>query len=239
MTASLWTKMKTGDEVARQELILGHMGLVGHVSRRFAGRGIEMEELIQIGSIGLIKAIDHFQEEKGFAFSTYAVPFIMGEIRQYLRDDTGVHISRSLKEQAWKIKEESARFEQEQGHEPTIMELSEKTGLSRQEIVLALTSVKRPVSVDEMMGQEEPSKEHSTFLLVDENARVEEKTVDHILLSQLVKQLDRRERHLLSLRYYMDLSQVETAKRMGLTQASVSRMEKKVLSKMRRIATMP
>jgi len=212
----LFHRARLGDEEAMEQLVKENEGLVVHVASRFFHRGQEAEDLIQIGMIGLVKAIRGFDEERGFRFSTYAVPMIMGEIRRFLRDDGVVKVSRSLRENGWKIRSFQESFEKQWGREPNLSEIAEHTGLSIEEITLAqgvfVKTVPYP-EVEETLGDEE--------------------LVSHALLAASLGTLSPSERRLIGMRYYLDMPQSKVAEVIGTSQVSVSRMEKKILKSLR------
>ena len=231
--AELLKRAHQGDKTARDQLVHSNIGLVWSIVRRFANRGYELEDLFQIGSIGLLKAIDRFDLSFEVKFSTYAVPMITGEIRRFLRDDGMLKVSRSLRENAWKIRKEAEKWQNEYGRDATLEELSAVTELSVEDIVLALSangevdSLYRPVPGAE--GKEITLQEQ----IKDEKNEIE-KQIDHIFLQELLEALDARERQLIYLRYFADKTQTEVAGILGTTQVQVSRMEKKLLQKMRK-----
>lgn len=231
----LWEEFQKGSDTARKELVLENMGLVRNVVQRFLKWGRDSEELCQIGTIGLLKAIDNFDAKKGFQFSTYAVPMIMGEVRRFLRDDGTVHISRSLRENSFRIAKASELLCQKLHRQPNVQELSEETGLSREEVILALGASERVESADEAVYEGEGNETRLEHFRSEKNEM--EAVENKMFLEDIFRQLEREERELLTYRYYEDLTQAETARRMQLNQVRVSRMEKKILAKIRRIAT--
>lgn len=212
-----------------------------------------MEDLFQIGSIGLMKAVDHFDLSLGLKFSTYAVPMIQGEIKRFLRDDGMVKVSRTLKENGWKIKQAAQRLSQEYGREATLQELSEATGLETEDIVMALDANVEVESIYKSVYQSDGNEIYLVDQVVGGSNGVgyssmgqamvntgglcedteKEKVLNHMLLEQLLGQLDDRERELISMRYFQDKTQVEVARYMGISQVQVSRMEKRILLQMR------
>lgn len=209
-----------------------NLGLVFTVVKRFLGRGCEMEDLVQIGSIGLLKAIDKFDLGFEVKFSTYAVPLIAGEIKRFLRDDGMIKVSRSLKEMAAQIYSTKDQMEKRLGREPMMEELELELGLSGEEMMLALESCSEIESIYRPVYQ----GDGNAVLLMDkleEKENANEKVLNHMLLEQLLKLLEEQERRLIDLRYFRDKTQMETARELGLTQVQVSRMEKKILKKMR------
>ena len=224
-TLALIERSHKGDKDARNILAQQNMGLVYTVARRFNGRGCEMEDLIQIGSIGLLKAIDKFDLSYDVRFSTYAVPMIAGEIKRFLRDDGMIKVSRSLKEMAVKVCMTREKLEKDYGREPTLEEVSE-------EIVMAMESASEVESLHKTIYQ----GDGNAISLMDgikEEKDASEELLDHMLLNSLLGTLEEKERDLLRLRYFEDLTQVQVAKQLDMTQVQVSRMEKKILGKLR------
>ena len=231
-TLALIEQAHQGDKTAREMLVEENLGLVFTVVKRFLGRGCEMEDLIQIGSIGLLKAIDKFDLAFEVKFSTYAVPLIAGEIKRFLRDDGMIKVSRSLKEMAAQIYSTKDQMEKRLGREPMMEELEVELGLSGEEMMLALESCAEIESIYRPVYQ----GDGNAVLLMDklvEKENANEKVLNHMLLEQLLKLLEEQERQLIDLRYFRDKTQMETAKELGLTQVQVSRLEKKILKKMR------
>ncbi len=248
--AELIKKSQAGDKQAREKLISDNLGLVYSVAKRFAGRGHDREELIQIGSIGLMKAIDKFDCSYDVKFSTYAVPVICGEIRRFLRDDGLVKVSRSLKENAWKVKQAQRELAQELGREATLAEISEKTGLESEDIVMALDAAIEVESIYKTVYQADGNE----IFLVDQvvngeagsvGCSVQDRTgadetgrlLDELVIKELLSGLSEEERTLIELRYFEDKTQTVVAKALGVNQVKVSRMEKKILLAMRKKLT--
>ena len=206
-----------------------NMGLVYSVVKRFLGRGTEYEDLVQIGSIGLIKASENFDESKGFCFSTYAVPMIIGEIKRFLRDDGAVKVSRTLKENAGKIGYAKEKLAKETGRSPTLSELEKETGLTKEEIAEALDAVRPVTSIYEQ-------NEDDTYVLdkIVTKESEEEKNIERIFLKELLDSLDNRSRKVILLRYFKEETQQQVADRLGVSQVQVSRIEKKVLETLRK-----
>lgn len=231
-TAVLIERSQAGDKAAREVLIEENLGLVRHIVKRFTGRGYDVEDLFQIGCIGLIKAIDKFDLNFGVRFSTYAVPMIQGEIKRFLRDDGMVKVSRTLKENGWKIKQAAERLSQLYGRDATLQELSAETELEIEDIVMALDANVEVESIYKSVYQSDGNE----IYLVDklpEKKDDNEKLLNHMLLEQLIGELGEEERMLIRLRYFQDKTQVEVAKNLGISQVQVSRMEKKILIRMR------
>ena len=237
-TIALIRKSHDGDEKARTQLVEENVGLIWCVVRRFLGRGIESEDLFQIGSIGLLKAIDKFDFSFQVKFSTYAVPMISGEIQRFLRDDGMIKVSRSLKEIAYKAFQAKEKFLDQMQREPTIEELSQILNLDKEELVMALEasaeveSLYRPVYQKD--GNEVPLLEK-----IEEIESQEEHVVNRILLGQLLEELGKDERRLIYLRYFENKTQTEIGKLLGVSQVQVSRTEKKILEKMRMFLETP
>lgn len=231
-TGSLLVKTKEGDLKARNTFIEENLRLVHHVVKRFAGRGVEMQDLFQIGTIGLIKAVDHFDLEREVQFSTYAVPMIMGEIKRFLRDDGMVKVSRRLKENAYRIRKEQEQFCKEHGREPLIGELSERLMMTPQDIVEALEACMEVESLQKEMYR----SDGSTTTLADQvpdNQNEKEDLLNHIVLKQLLVELEPKEREIIILRYIENRTQTEVAKQLNTSQVQISRYEKRILAKMR------
>ena len=221
-----------GDKEAREILVQENTGLVWSIVRRYMGRGTDSEDLFQIGIMGLIKAIDKFDLSYQVKFSTYAVPMIAGEIRRFLRDDGIVKVSRTLKENSWKIRRESDLFRQRKGREPTVNELQECTGMTPEEIVQAMDFSVEVDSIDRTVRQSDGSEISLLDRLQVENTRTEE-LLNRVMLEQLLAELPEKERRLIIMRYLQDRSQTEVARMMGVSQVQVSRLEKKILKQMR------
>ncbi len=231
-TLELLKRVHEGDKGARERIVEENMGLVYTVVRRFAGRGCEQEDLVQIGSIGLLKAIDNFDTSFDVRFSTYAVPMITGEIRRFLRDDGIVKVSRILKEAAAKAFRAREALEKQRGVEPTMEEIAQETGISAEELVLAMDAVCEV----ESLSQTVYSGDGTPVLLGD---RIPDRTdrnealLNRMLLAQLLELLSEEEQEVIRLRYFEEQTQVQVAKRLGMTQVQVSRAEKRILKKLR------
>lgn len=229
----LLEQSQAGDRFARETMIKNNMGLVWSIVRRFNNRGYEQEDLFQIGSIGLMKAIDKFDASFSVKFSTYAVPMITGEIRRFLRDDGMIKVSRSLKESGAKMKQAREKLQAELGREPTLLELSEETGMPREEIVMALEANGEVESIYKNTGASE-GKEICLADRLPQEKDSHEMLLNHMVLEQLLQELGENERHLIELRYFKERTQSQIAQEMGISQVQVSRMEKKILLEMRR-----
>lgn len=241
----LIARSQSGDKEAREILIEKNLGLVHHIVRRFANRGYETEDLFQIGTIGLMKAIDKFDLSLELKFSTYAVPMITGEIKRFLRDDGMVKVSRTIKENGLKVRVARQILQNREGREPTISEIAEQSGLSEEEIVIAMEADFSVESLYSAVYQDDGSEMYLVDKVVQgENGcvgsracgqgdREKEKLLDKMLLNQLLGSLNAEERELICMRYFQDKTQVEIAARMGISQVQVSRLEKKILLRLR------
>ncbi len=224
----LLKQAQTGDKSAREKLIVDNSGLVWSVAKRYFGRGVDADDLYQLGCLGFLKAIDGFDTEFGTQFSTYAVPKIAGEIRRFLRDDGAVKVSRSIKERSATIKMARQRLTGELNREPTLSELSQELDLTVEEIAAAETATAHTESI-----QRESGEDGFTLESVLTDGSMEEKLVEHIALKEAVSNLAERERLVIDLRYYRGLTQDKTAKILGVSQVQVSRIEKKALQQLR------
>ncbi|MFJ8065184.1 SigF/SigG family RNA polymerase sporulation sigma factor [Psychrobacillus sp. NPDC096426] len=222
---------QAGDKQARQQMIEGNTRLVWSIVQRFASRGADLEDLFQIGCIGLMKSVDKFDLSYEVKFSTYAVPMIIGEIQRFLRDDGMVKISRSIRELNFKIRHATDDFLKKHERQPTILELASILEVSREEIVMATDALRDPASLQEQLYENE-SGDALTLMdqMKDERS---EKSFDHIPLRELLEKLDKREQMIIYLRYYLDCTQSDIAERLGISQVQVSRLEKKILSQLK------
>ena len=236
----LIAQAQAGDRAAREVLIEKNLGLVHHIVKRFAGRGYDCEDLFQIGTIGLMKAVDKFDLSFDVRFSTYAVPMISGEIKRFLRDDGMVKVSRTLKENGWKIRQASERLGHKLGREATLEEISHETGIGREDVVMALEANVEVESIYKTVYQSDGNE----IQLLDRVASAgetgsgedeeKERVLDHMLLEQLLDGLEETERYLIRMRYFEDKTQSQVAGVLGISQVQVSRLEKKILLRMRR-----
>ncbi len=224
-------KIQDGDGEALEELVEQNSGLVKKIALRFTGRGVDYEDLTQIGMIGMIKAARSFDFDFGTAFSTYAVPLIMGEIRRFLRDDGLIKVGRSVKQKGMIIMREREKFLGIREREPKISELAELTGFSPEEVVECMGAVSNVVSLNEPVGDDGELTLEST--IADDSCTLE-KLTDKIALDEAIRGLPPLWRNIVYLRYYKELSQVETGKRLGITQVKVSREEQKMLTCLRK-----
>lgn len=231
MSASLETLLRRaqdGDKDAREQLVVENTGLVWSIARRFFGRGVDPDDLYQLGCLGFLKAIDGFDLQYGTQFSTYAVPKIAGEIRRFLRDDGAVKVSRGIKERAAAIKTTRNQLVHALGREPTILEISRQTGFSPEEIAMAETATAAIESIQQETGEEGFSLES-----VLSDTQTEEQLVERLSLKQAIGALPEREALVIQLRYYHGLTQDRVARVLSVSQVQVSRIEKKALSQLR------
>lgn len=233
-TLALIGRAHQGDKEARDILFEENIGLVYSVARRFAGRGAEMEDLFQIGSIGLLKAVDNFDTSFQVKFSTYAVPMIAGEIRRFLRNDGILKVSRSVKENQYKIFKMREELEKLTGREPTVEELADGMNLPVEEVVLIMESRTEVESIYKTVYQGEGT-EISLLDKLPEKENQQEKVLNRIFLEEILRTLEPKERQLIAMRYFQDMTQTEIAERLGVSQVQISRMEKRVLGKIRKM----
>ena len=247
-TSVLIARSQAREKDAREVLIEKNLGLVHHIVKRFINRGCDEEDLFQIGTIGLMKAIDKFDLSLGLKFSTYAVPMITGEIKRFLRDDGMVKVSRTIKENGLKVSLARQKLQGVLGREPTLSEIAEETGLVREEIVLAMEASVEVESIYSAVYQDDGSEVYlvdkvvrgadgsvgSSMAGVSGNEDSEkEELLNHMLLKQLLDSLEPSERELICMRYFQDKTQMEIASVLGISQVQVSRMEKKILLRLR------
>ena len=259
-TLELIKKARAGDKQARNQVVEENVGLVWNMVKRFHGRGYDPEDLFQIGCIGLIKAIDNFDLNYDVKFSTYAVPLIIGEIKRFLRDDGMIKVSRTIKENGWKVQRAARELSQELGRSATVDEIAAATELAPEDIAVAIEanrevdSIYRPVFqpegkevclIDQVMGEDGGYPGYVSSLAAgcsvgggqSSGGDLEkDKVINHLLLEQLLGQLAPRERQLIEFRYYQDMTQTEIADKMGISQVQVSRLEKKILTRLRKLA---
>ena len=228
----LLMKAQAGDKEAREQLVQKNIGLVKSIVSRYIARGVEKEDLIQIGMIGLIKAIDNFDTTYEVRFSTYAVPMIAGEIRRFLRDNGAIKVSRSIKDHRVAVNRSRERLIEKLGREPTIHEIAEDVGLSMEDILLAVNSGQEVASLQQMIYE----GDGSSIRLMDRlsaHSGEGDASLDRMMLADSLSALEQRERELIVLRFYYDQTQSQIAKRMGVSQVQVSRLEKRILRKMK------
>lgn len=239
----LLERAKKGDKKSRDTLVEENLGLVHFIVKRFLHRGYDAEDLFQIGCIGLMKAIDQFDSSYDVKFSTYAVPLITGEIKRFLRDDGLIKVSRSLKEHGYHIRQAEEKLYQKNLRKPTLEELADETGLSKEEIVMAVEANEEVESIYKTIYQSDGNE----MYLVDQislDGRIgdagiliqdaeKEKILNQLFIEEIMKKLDEGEKQLIRLRFYEEKTQTEIAKKMKVNQVQICRMEKKVVKKIR------
>lgn len=231
-TMTLIDRAHQGDKEARDQLVLDNMGLIWSIVRRFQGRGAEMEDLFQIGSIGLLKAIDKFDLSYEVRFSTYAVPMITGEIKRFLRDDGMIKVSRSLKEMGIKARAAREALTYSLGREPTVEEIAQKIGASKEEVA---ASMEAGAEVESLYKSVQKQDESGLCLMdkIEDQNQDHEKLLNHMVLEELIEQLGDKEKEIILRRYYENQTQTEIAKALNISQVQVSRLEKRILRQMR------
>ena len=228
----LLKEAKQGNKKAREDLISGNLRLVLSVIQRFTNRGENLDDLFQVGCIGLIKAIDNFDTSHDVRFSTYAVPMIIGEVRRYLRDNNPVRVSRSLRDTAYHAMQIKERISNEKGYEPTVEEIAKEMNLKKEEVVIALEAVVDPVSFYEPVY----SNGGDTIFLMDQigSNETDKDWLDEIVLKEAIKNLPDREKNILSMRFMKGMTQTEVADEIGISQAQVSRLEKNAIDSIKK-----
>ncbi len=235
-TLKLLEKAQCGDKEAQSALVKNNIGLIKSIVKRFLNRGYEYEDLFQLGSIGLLKAIKNFDPGYNVRFSTYAVPMIAGEIKRFLRDDGLIKVSRSLKELNGKIRQVKDRLIRDKGREPTLNEISEELGVPPEDLVMAMEAASVPEYLYDTIHQDDGSP----IFLIDKVATEEDKSgemLDRLTLKEMIHKLKPRERQIIMMRYFQDKTQTQIAQKLGISQVQVSRIEKRILNKMRQSMT--
>jgi RNA polymerase sporulation-specific sigma factor len=230
--ADLFEKIRQGDTAAREAYIRGNLRLVLSVIRRFSSSNENMDDLFQIGCIGLIKSIDHFDPTLGVKFSTYAVPMIIGEIRRYLRDNNSIRVSRSLRDTAYKVMHAKETLTRTNNEEPTLIDIAKETGIAKEDIVYAMDAIQTPVSLYDPIYTDGGEPLYVMDQISDKKNR-EERWVEHLSLSDAMKRLNDRENRIIRLRFFEGKTQMEVANEIHISQAQVSRLEKSALETMR------
>ncbi len=227
-TRALLEKARAGDSDARQALIAGNLRLVLSVIQKFTGRGESMDDLFQVGCIGLIKAVDAFDLSQNVQFSTYGVPMIAGELRRFLRDHSAIRVSRSTRDTAYRVLQAKEKLTGETGREPDVEQIAAAIGIERQEVVFALEAITDPLSLYEPVYSD--GGESATVMdQIGDSRNTDEHWLEQIALEEAVSRLDSREKHILALRFYDGRTQMEVAKAVGISQAQVSRLEKNAI----------
>ena len=232
-TMALLKRAKAGDQEARRELIEGNLRLVLSVIQRFAGRKENVDDLFQVGCVGLIKAIDNFDTSQMVRFSTYGVPMIIGEIRRYLRDNSAIRVSRSMRDTAYRVLQVRDRLVAENQKEPTVEQIAQELDIPREDVVFAMDAIVDPVSLYDPVY----SDSGDTLCVMDQvrdNKNTDEDWTDRIALKEAMKRLDPRERRILSLRFWEGKTQMEVSAEVGISQAQVPRLEKGAINTIRK-----
>lgn len=224
-------KAHNGDKNARDEMIQGNLKLVLSVIQRFSNRGEPLDDLFQVGCMGLIKAIDNFNTDLQVRFSTYAVPMIIGEVRRYLRDNNSVRVSRSLRDTAYKAIQVRERLSNELNREPRVEEIANELEMSKEDVVIALEAIVEPVSLYEPVYNEGGDAIYVMDQIGDKNTP--DSWMDEIMIKDSIKKLSQREKNILNLRFMLGKTQTEVAKEIGISQAQVSRLEKSALKRIK------
>ena len=232
-TKTLLERARAGDRQAREKLIAGNLRLVLSVVQRFSGRGESMDDLFQVGVIGLIKAVDAFDLTQGVQFSTYGVPMIAGELRRFLRDHSALRVSRSMRDTAYRVLQAREKLTARDGREPSVEELARELGLPRQEVVFAMDAVCEPMSLYEPVFSD--GGESSTVMdQLGDPRNTDEHWLEQIALEEAIGRLTPREKRILALRLYDGRTQMEVAREVGISQAQVSRLEKNAIEQIKK-----
>ena len=232
-TMELLRRSKAGDRQAREELIEGNLRLVLSVIQRFAGRGESVDDLFQVGCVGLIKAIDNFDISQPVKFSTYGVPMIVGEIRRYLRDNSAIRVSRSMRDTAYRVLQAREHLMAENQKEPTVEEIAKVLDIPREEVVFAMDAIVDPVSLYEPI-YDSGGDAICVMDQVKDSKNTDESWLEHIALKEAISRLSERERHILNLRFFEGRTQMEVSAEVGISQAQVSRLEKNAISQIKK-----
>lgn len=230
---ALFERIKNGDSSAREEFINGNLRLVLSVIQRFSGRGENMDDLFQVGCIGLMKSIDNFDSSYNVKFSTYAVPMIIGEVRRYLRDNNSIRVSRSLRDIAYKALKAREELMNKNEKDPTVEEIAKVLGIEKEDVVQALDAIQDPMSLYEPIYNDGGD---AIFVIdqVSDEKSVDENWLEKISLKEAMKKLGSREKHILNLRFFKGRTQMEVAQEIGISQAQVSRLEKTALKQVKK-----
>ena len=232
-TRALLEKARAGDKEARQALIAGNLRLVLSVIQKFTGRGESMDDLFQVGCIGLIKAVDAFDLSQNVQFSTYGVPMIAGELRRFLRDHSAIRVSRSMRDTAYRVLQAKEKLAAQDGREPDIDRIAAELSIPRQEVVFALEAISDPVSLYDPVYAD--GGESATVMdQIGDKHNTDEHWLEQIALEEAVKRLDSREKRILALRFYDGRTQMEVAQAIGISQAQVSRLEKNAIGRIKK-----
>ncbi|MBQ2830348.1 MAG: RNA polymerase sporulation sigma factor SigG [Oscillospiraceae bacterium] len=225
---ALLERAQSGDTAARERLVMGNLRLVLSVLQRFTSRGENLDDLFQVGCVGLIKAIDNFDLSQSVKFSTYGVPMIIGEIRRYLRDNSAIRVSRSMRDTAYRVLQAREKLTTATQREPTVEELARELGIERQEVVFAMEAISDPVSLFDPIYSE-GGDAICVMDQVRDDRSTDENWLEQIALKEALAQLSEREQHILALRFYDGKTQMEVSGEIGISQAQVSRLEKNAI----------
>ena len=223
-----------GDNTAREQLIYGNLRLVLSVIQKFLGRGENMDDLFQVGCIGLIKAIDNFDVEQGVRFSTYGVPMIVGEIRRYLRDNSAIRVSRSMRDTAYRVLQAREKLMREDQREPTVEQIAKELDIPREEVVFAMDAIMDPVSLYDPVYSDNNGDALCVMDQVSDRLSSDESWIEQIALKDAVERLTEREKKILAMRFYQGKTQMEVSAEIGISQAQVSRLEKSAISSIKK-----
>lgn len=230
---ALLRRSKEGDTDAREQLVYGNLRLVLSVIQKFSGRGEQMDDLFQVGCIGLMKAIDNFDVNQGVRFSTYGVPMIVGEIRRYLRDNSAIRVSRSLRDTAYRVLQAREQLLRQQQQEPTVEEIAAALEIPREDVVFAMEAISDPVSLYEPLYSDSGDALCVMDQVCDSTAG-DESWIEQLALKDAISHLGERERHILALRFYQGKTQMEVSRQIGISQAQVSRLEKNAIGNIKK-----
>ena len=230
----LLVKIKNGDNEAREEFINGNLRLVLSIIQRFNGRGEEIDDLFQVGCVGLIKAIDNFDMNLNVQFSTYAVPMIIGEIRRHLRDNNPIRVSRSMRDLAYRALQTKERLFKEKQQEPTIEDIAKELGVDKEDVVVSLDSIQDPISLQEPVYNE---GSESIYVMdqVKDSKNTDEFWAETLTIAEAMKKLSNREKSIISRRFFDGRTQMEVANEIGISQAQVSRLEKNAIERIKKM----
>ena len=230
----LLAKIKTGDKIAREEFIYGNLRLVLSVVQRFNGRGENIDDLFQVGCVGLIKAIDNFDTSLNVQFSTYAVPMIIGEIRRHLRDNNPIRVSRSMRDLAYKALQTKEKLLKETEKEPSIEDIAKELNVDKEEVVVSLDSIQDPISLQEPVYNE---GSESIYVMdqVKDSKNTDDSWADSLSLAEAMKKLNPREKSIIARRFFDGRTQMEVAEEIGISQAQVSRLEKNAIDRIKKL----
>ena len=229
----LLRRSSSGDKEAREKLIFGNLRLVLSVIQKFSGRGEQMDDLFQVGCIGLMKAIDNFNVEQGVRFSTYGVPMIIGEIRRYLRDNSAIRVSRSMRDTAYHVLQAREKLLRRNQREPTVEDVARELNLPREDVVFAMEAISDPVSLYEPLY----SEGGDTMCIMDQisdRTAGDEAWIEQLSLKDAIAHLGKRERNILAMRFYQGKTQMEVSREIGISQAQVSRLEKNAIGNIKK-----